>query len=150
MRIASVCLLFLILFGCEKKNENDCTPSSEKFIYQENKSIDTTGFDVNIVNGTSTVFEYRFIFQHCPGELGASVSQSVFFRLPDESIQTNFQLNDSTALAGAGAVYFLNGPIDPRLRTRNISDGSIQATKKSASVWHLKGWVKTGSQTINF
>jgi hypothetical protein len=149
MRIFSFILVALLWTACTKKTLV-CTPPADVFSWQANKTIDTSAHGVTVVTGTNTVFKFTHIYEHCPEAVGAYEDKSLYFEIPS-SVQTSFIYNGVDELSVIKALTYLNAPINPALRTNRLTNGFIQGTKTSTTIWHVKV-VATGTsgENLNF
>ena len=105
MKPALYVLCIFLLASCAKDNDN-CTPSSESFIFQANKSIDTSSHEVYVVDGNSTVFKFQHNYEQCEGAVGARVSRDIYFEVP--ATQSRFQYANESLLQ-ANVLVYLSG-----------------------------------------
>jgi hypothetical protein len=146
MKTALCILCIFLLAGCAK-DENNCTPSSQSFAFQANKSIDTTSHEVSVIVGNSTVFKFQHNYEKCEGVVGARVSREIYFEVP--ATQSHFQYANESLLQ-ANVLVFLRAPINPSLRISKVIQGTIQGTQVSASKWHINASLISGGETTNF
>jgi hypothetical protein len=146
MRHAFYILCSILITGCAK--QNNCTPSSQSFTFQLNKSIDTSAKEVKTIDGSSRVFKFGYNYEHCEGVIGARVSREIYFELP-ATVQSNFSYADES-LPQANAVIYLIAPIDPSLRIKKIVSGSIQGVQITPTKWHITASIDSGTEIINF
>jgi hypothetical protein len=146
MRTA-VFLCFILFAGCAK-NENNCTPSSQSYTFQSNKSIDTSAHTVSLVNGSQTVFKFQYNYEQCEGVVGAAVSREIYFELPSAT-QNDFSYSNES-LTNANMLVYLIAPISPSLRIQKPVQGSIRGTQISSTKWHITASLNTGTEIINF
>ena len=146
MRNAFYILCSIVITGCAK--QNNCSPSSQSFTFQLNKSIDTSGNEVKTLDGSSRVFKFQYNYEHCEGAIGAAVSREIYFEIP-ATVQSNFSYADES-LPQANAVIYLIAPIDPSLRIKKIVSGSIQGAQINSTKWHITASIDSGTEIINF
>jgi len=136
----------IILGGCAK-NENNCSPSSQYFTFQTNKSMDTSAHEISVISGSSTVFKFQHNYEQCEGVVGAPVSREVYLEIP--ATQTNFQYANESLLQ-ANVLVYLRTPINPSLRLTKVIQGTVQGTQVNASKWHITASLISGGETIIF
>jgi len=146
MKPALCILCIFLLASCAKDNDN-CTPSSESFIFQANRSIDTSSHEVYVVDGNSTVFKFQHNYEQCEGAVGARVSRDIYFEVP--ATQSRFQYANESLLQ-ANVLVYLRAPINPSLRISKVVQGTIEGTQVSASKWHIAAALVSGGEVINF
>lgn len=146
MNKAFYILSIFLIAGCDK--QNDCTPSSQSFTFQLNKSIDILGNEVKVKEGGSCVFKFQYNYEQCEGVVGAPVSREIYFEVP-ATIQNNFSYANEN-WQQANAFVYLNAPNSPSLRIRNIVSGSIQGTQINSTKWRIIASVNSGTETISF
>lgn len=146
MRTAFFILCCILIAGCDKKE--DCTPSSQSFTFQLNKSIDTSANEVQTIDGNSHVFKFHYNYEQCEGAIGGYVRREIYFEVP-ATVQSNFSYADES-LQQANAIVYLIAPINPSLRIKKIVSGSIQGTQINPEKWHITASVNSGTETINF
>ena len=147
MRTLLFYFLIFAFFAC-KKNENECTRASDSYSYQLNKAVDTARNEVTIVGGSKVVFKFTHNYEQCRGAVGGFTRKSVYFELPPDVSSFNF--SDNAALSQAGAVAYLEAPVNPQMRVMPISLGYIQGVKTTGGVWHIKGAVNAHGEVVEF
>lgn len=140
--------LGLILFAGCAKNENNCTPSSQSYTFQTNKSIDTSAHAVSLVNGGQTVFKFQYNYEQCEGVVGAPVSREIYFEIPSTT-QNDFSYSNES-LSNANTFVYLLAPILPSLRIQKPVQGSIHGTLINSNKWHITASLNNGTETIQF
>jgi hypothetical protein len=146
MKTAWCILGIFLLIGCTK-NDPNCTPSSQSFTFQANRSVDTSGYQVSATSGNNIVFKFQHNYEHCEGVVGAAISREIYFEVP--STQSSFQYSNESLLP-ANVFLYLKAPISPSLRITRISQGSIHGTQINTTKWHITASLISGTETINF
>jgi len=136
----------ILCAGCAK-NENNCTPSSESYTFELNKSIDTSHREVSLLSGTQTVFKFQYNYEQCDGVVGAAVSRDIYFEIPSATQNEFSYVNDLTS---ASALLYRVAPINPSLRMITPLAGSISGTRVSETKWHVTAVLNAGAETIRF
>ena len=143
---AAVLFVVVLLVGCAKHDDN-CTPASETYTFQVNKSMDTSGAKVSIVNGNQAVFDFRYNYEQCLGVVGAAVRRDVYFQVPAETGDEFSYTGEG--LPGSNAMVYLVAPIYPDLRLRQLVEGSIHGKKINSGKWHITASLNTGTEIVN-
>lgn len=140
-------ILCIFLLASCAKDDNHCTPSSQSFTFQANKSIDTSLHEVSVIGGNNTVFKFQYNYEQCEGAVGARVRREIYFEVP--VTQNQFQYANESLLQ-ANVLVYLIAPINPSLRIAKVVQGNIQGTRISSSKWHINGTIISGGETTNF
>lgn len=147
MRTLFIIAFLLGLAGC-KKGKDDCTPASDSYVFYKDKTIAPQQGDVVLVDGPKTVFKYKHSYEVCPGVIGGYLSRSIYLEIP-ASVQTSFQISDSTGFANAHTVFFTDAPISSFFGTVPIAQGFLKGTRMGPGYWHLEGHLVLNNETVN-